>query len=102
MLDDPAQRIAVRGDENTLAGSEGGRDLRFVVWQRASDRVLEALGVRHLDAAITAIPAHIPGTVRGQRRRGDVVGAAPDLDLFGADLVDHLLLVEPGQPAVMP
>src|SRR3569833_1747253 len=36
-----------------------------------------------------------------EHRRRHIVGAAPDLDLFGTDPVDHLLLVEAGQPAIV-
>ena len=56
---------------------------------------------RHVDAGIAAVAADVVRAVGGQRRRRDVERAAPDLDLLGADLVDHLLLVEAGQPAIM-
>jgi hypothetical protein len=44
----------------------------------------------------------MPRIVGRQRRRGDVVAAAPDLHLRFAVLLDGLRLVEPLQRAVMP
>src|SRR5262249_56273838 len=97
----PAQAMAVRRDKDALARLKRRNDRLLVIRDRARDRVLQAFRFRYLDPGIAAITAHAVGVVVRQRRRRNVVGPAPDLDLLGSDLVDHLLLVEPGEPAIV-
>ena len=101
MLFEGAQRIAVGGDDDPLPGAQPRRDLCLIIRQHARDRVLEALGLGNGDVAIAAIPCQLPRAVGLKRRRRDVERTAPDLDLVGPDPVDHLLLVEAGQAAVV-
>ena len=84
-----------------LAAAESGGDLCFVIGKDSGDGVLQAFAVGHRDALISTVTGDGVGAARLQRRRGDVEAPAPDLDLVGADLVDHLLLVEAGEPAVV-
>ena len=65
VLDDGAERVAVSGDDDLLAALDAGEDVGLVVRDRALGRKLERLAAG----------------------RGDVVGAAPDVDLLLAELL---------------
>src|SRR5690606_18109309 len=100
-LDDRAQRVAVRGDEDGLAGLEIRDDVGLPVGKRPLEDVLEALARRDGLARVTRI------TVLGELRTGldgrrrDVVGTAPEHELLLAVLVADLLLVLSLQRAVV-
>src|SRR5262252_2651613 len=50
IFDERPQAVAMRGDDHALAGAHGRPDHVLPVRQKASDRVLEALGARELIA----------------------------------------------------
>ena len=101
MLDQRAQRIAVGGDDDALAGLEFGHDGLFPIGQHAGDRVFQAFGGWDRDAGIAAIGSEIEFTARLQRRRRDVEAAAPDLYLVLAIFGGGVGLVEAGKAAVV-
>ena len=61
------------------------------------DHVLQALGARdvgRVEVAVAGVAGHVEGVVGGERRGRDVVAAAPELELLGAELLldDGLVL----------
>src|SRR5690606_34870204 len=85
VLDQRAQAVAVRRDQHALTPADGGGDVALPVGQKARDRVLQALGRGDLFGLEVAIARVTPGPERivlAHGRRGDVVAAAPDLDLL--------------------
>ena len=70
----------------------------------AGDGVLEGLGARDVavrDAGIAGIELRVALVILGEGQRGDVVAAAPDLDLGVAVLLGGLGLVESLEVAVV-
>src|ERR1700679_2832993 len=103
-LDQGAQRVSVRNDEHVLAGPKFRDDARFPVGQHARQGVLERFrsGQRErVDTGIARVETRVPRIVGTQRRRRNIVAAAPDLDLRFAVLLDGLRLVEPLQGTVV-
>ena len=81
------------------------RDRLVPVRQEPRDGVLQRLGQRSsagIEPGVARIARRMPRIVRRQRRRRDVVAAAPDLDLRFAVLRRRLRLVQPLQRAVVP
>jgi hypothetical protein len=101
VFDDGAQRVAVGGDQHVLAGLQSRRDGAVPIGQDAVQGGLQALGIRNVLTGVTGIGVEIPLAALFQRRRGDVVDAAPDLDLILAVKLRGLGLVQPGQAAVV-
>ena len=105
ILDQRAQAVAVRGDETRLPDAivgaivscQYGRNRATVSF---SDSVSgSSLGVR---ARVARVVRRVALVVDGQRRRRNVVAAAPDLGLRLAVLRGGLRLVQPLQRAVVP
>src|SRR5699024_4993544 len=93
VLDDGAQRVAVRGQQDDLAGLQVRDDLFLPVRQCPLQHVLEAFGVRD---GFTGIPGvSVLGVLAAglDRRRRHIVGAPPSHELLLAELVADLLLV---------
>ena len=67
------------GDEHGLAGLDQRGDLGLVIGQDTGRRILEAFAAR----------------------RGHVIGAAPDMDLLLAPFFPRVILVEPGEIAIV-
>jgi hypothetical protein len=104
VLDQRPQAVAVGRDQHPLAAPHRRRDRLAPVRQEPRHRILQALGewdvvVRELRVA--RVVAGVALVVGGERRRTDVVAAAPDLDLGLAKLLGHLRLVEALERAVV-
>ena len=93
MLDDGAQRVAVRGDHDGLAGLDRGNDGLVPVGQQTRDDVLEALahGDRLAGVAGILILRELGAGLDGGRSH--VEGTAPQHELLLAVLVADFLLV---------
>ncbi len=89
------------GDQHALAGGELGGDVGGPVGQHPLERGLQALGRRRDHAAVAPVGGEIVLAAGRQRRRRNVIGAAPDQDLFGAVPLGRLGLVEAGEAAVV-
>ena len=86
------------------AALDGRRDRLVPVGQEARDGVLQRLRQRQLlraQSRVARIVSRVPLVVGRQRRRRDVVAAAPDLHLLLAVLRRGLRLVQPLQRAVV-
>ena len=101
MLDQRAQRIAVRRDDHRLARSQLRHDRALANRAARARSVLEALGRGDRDAGVARVGGEIEFARRLQHRRRNVEAAAPDLDLLVAVLGRGLGLVEPGEPAIV-
>src|SRR5690606_756205 len=93
VLDERAQRVAVRGDEHGLAGLEVRDDLALPVRQGALEHVLEALGAHHGGVGVARVRVLRELRAELDLRRRDVVRAAPEHELLLAELLERLLLV---------
>ena len=104
VLDQGADRIAVRRDHQAAAAADGRRHRLVPERQHARDGVLEAFRQRDLFlvqlgvADVAALAARI---ARLERRRRGVVAAPPDQHLLVAVLLGGLALVEALQPAIV-
>ena len=96
MLDQGAQRVAVRGDKHRLSVGELRDDVVVPVRQGTIEHVLEAFGARQQlwwQLRVTGVIGLGVRGVVGQGRRWGVVGAAPDHELLFAVLLAGLGLV---------
>src|SRR5262249_27678950 len=85
-------------------GTQLRSDPAVPVGQHTMQRVLEGFGGRQLrsvDGLITLVEPGVSGIAGLQRRRWNVVAAAPDLHLRLAVLLDGLRLVESLERAVV-
>src|ERR1700761_1236132 len=105
VLDQGAQRVAVRHDQDRAAGPEVGHDLVVPVRQHPGQHVLEALGTRPglgRQDGVARVGRLGELVVVGDRRRRDVVGTAPEHELLVTELGPGLGFVFALQGAVMP
>ena len=100
-----ARRLLPCATTITLRPARSSGAIRAVpVGQHARQRVLERFGGRQLgdvDVGVARIEARMARIVERERRRRNVVAAAPDLHLRLAVLLDRLRLVESLQRAVV-
>ena len=104
MFDEGSEGVAVRGDDDALAGLHSGRDFFVPEREEAVDGVLEALGERELilgDAGVAGIVAGPALVGFFQSRWRDVVAAAPNEDLVVAEFRSGLAFVEALERAVV-
>ena len=104
VLDERAQAVAVRHDEQALAARHGGLEHLLPHGQHARAGRLGALGQRQLRGREVRVAAVAADEVRVRRvvgRRRHVVGAAPERDLFLAVLERRLGLVQARERAVV-
>src|SRR5699024_10231659 len=102
VLDDGAQGVAVRRQQDNLARLQIRDDLLLPVRQGPLQHVLETFRVRD---GLTGIPVvGVLGVLAAglDRRRRHIVGAPPGHELLLAELVTDLLLVLALQGAVVP
>jgi len=98
VFDQRAQAVAVRRDDDTLAGLDGRRNHVIPVGQDPIHGILQTLGQRHIgriQILIAAVVAGPAGIVFLQRGRRDVVAAPPDEHLIVAVLGGSLGLLRP-------
>ena len=102
ILDERAEAVAVGGDDDAFAGFDDGRDLLVPERKEPVDGILEALGDREVFepgvAPVVARPALVGFF---ERRRRDVVAAAPDENLLVAVFGGGFGLVQTLEGAVM-
>src|SRR5437762_2729933 len=99
-----AQAVAVRDDEDARSRAQLGSDARVPQGQDARERVGERLGggkLARIDAGVARVEARVARIVARERRRRNVVAAAPDLHLILAVAGGGLGLVEPLQRSVV-
>jgi hypothetical protein len=105
VLDQGPQRVAVRDDEHAAAGQQVRHDRVVPVRQRPRGDVAQGFGtrlrLRRQHGVARVVPLELPG-LRGERRRGDVVRAAPEPELPLAVLPEHLVLILALQCPVVP
>ena len=104
VLHERPQRVAVGGDQHGPADSEVGDDAVVPVGQHPLDDVLQAFRLRQELQGQVGIGGGVVGVVLvvvADRRRGRVVAATPDVELFVAVAFAGRGLVEPGQVAVV-
>jgi hypothetical protein len=103
VLHQAAQRVAVGGDENRLAGLEVGDDRVVPVRQLAVDHELQRLGAGHLavDVGVSHIADLAELALIVEQGRRHVERATPQLELLGAELLEGLRLVLALQGAVV-
>ena len=101
MLDQRAQAVAVRRNDDPFSGAQFGDDGAVPIGEDAGDGVFETLGRGHGHPGIAAVIAQIIGAASLQRWRRDVKAAAPDFDLLLARLRHGLGFVQAGQAAVV-
>ena len=93
------------GDDDDVVVIEAVREDHFLpVRNGTGDGVLEALGAGNVavgDTGVTGIELGVAGIVLREGQRGDIVAAAPDLDLGVAVLLGGLGLVEALEVAVV-
>src|SRR6187401_3360399 len=84
ILDQRPQAVAVRRDNDTLPGLNRWSDRRVPVGQESRDGILQRFGQRQLAGAerrVTGIARRVSWIVSLERRRWNVVTAAPDFYL---------------------
>jgi hypothetical protein len=104
VLHERAEAVAVCRDQHPLAAPNRRRDRVVPVRQETCDGVLERLGERQLrrrDAPVARVVHGVARVVGRQRRRRDIVAAAPNLHLRLAVFLGGLCLVQPLQRAVV-
>jgi hypothetical protein len=86
VLDQGAQRVAVGGDQDGLAGLQVFLDVRFPVRQQADQDILQAFGARKgvAEVCVAGVPRLGELGVVVQGRRRGVVGTAPLHELLFA------------------
>src|SRR3984885_16373354 len=77
--DQRAQTVAMRGDQDALAVKHGWEDVLAIIGESARDRILQAFTAG----------------------RVDVVTASPNVDLLLAPFLARIVLVEPGEIAIV-
>src|SRR5690242_2213901 len=105
IFDQRAQRIAVRDDDRSYTRGHVRGDCLAPAGKKARDGILEAFGagqLRGAQAGVTRVRARIARVRELQRRRRNIVAAAPDEHLLIAELARHFGLVEALQRAVVP
>eukprot|EP00966_Prymnesium_polylepis_P022147 509418-Prymnesium_polylepis.3 len=103
-LEEAADRVAVRRDEHRVAVAQRRRDLLVPERQAALDGILEALARRkhrRVDVRVHRVGARVVLRALLDRRRRDVVRAAPLHHPIGPVRRDRLLLVLALQRAVV-
>ena len=104
VFDEGSERIAVRGDENALAGFNRGFDHLFPIGDDAGHRILEAFrrgNVHGGHVRVTGVVQSTAFVAFGERIRGRRVGAAPDQNLSLAEFLRGFRFVEALQSAVV-
>src|SRR5690348_2094978 len=105
VLDQRAQRIAVRDDQGGAPGGQVGDQRVVPVGQHALQHVLEALGAGPQLVGKVGVPGIVglrQRVIVGERRRRHVVGTPPEHELLVPELLPGLGLVLALERAVVP